>query len=291
MDLYDTGVLDPAAERSRATMWDVPRFAEYHNYRIIIVENVVDARKWVMFDAWLMAMHALGYNHRCTYLNSMHFHPTPQSRDRMYVVFWKKGNKAPVLDYTPLAYCSKCSQTVSAVQTWKKHDVQYGKYRQQYVYCCSTCTSIIEPFYYAAFNCIDWTDIGSRIGDRKKPLSEKTVKRINYGLKKYGKEPFLFHQAYSDQARGIWRSLSDPTFSQTTVESQAMITPFIIKCEHSHHLTNCKAVSDSLSTHTTRQSMAMIAPPVMVIAKGQSMAKPLTDAMSCQTSMINLCKS
>jgi len=43
MSLFDKGVLDPACERSRATMWDVPRFAEYHKYNIIIVENVVDA--------------------------------------------------------------------------------------------------------------------------------------------------------------------------------------------------------------------------------------------------------
>lgn len=35
--------IDPAVERSRATMWDVPRFAEYHDYELIIVENVVDA--------------------------------------------------------------------------------------------------------------------------------------------------------------------------------------------------------------------------------------------------------
>jgi len=29
------------AVRSRATMWDVPRFAEHHRYRAVIVENVV----------------------------------------------------------------------------------------------------------------------------------------------------------------------------------------------------------------------------------------------------------
>ena len=32
MDLFATGKIDAAAERSRATMWDVPRFAEYHKY-------------------------------------------------------------------------------------------------------------------------------------------------------------------------------------------------------------------------------------------------------------------
>lgn len=43
-NLFGDICIDPSAERSRATMWDVPRFAEYHNYKIIIVENVVDAR-------------------------------------------------------------------------------------------------------------------------------------------------------------------------------------------------------------------------------------------------------
>ena len=37
---------DPAAERSRATMWDVPRFAEQMRYEAVVVENVVEATKW-----------------------------------------------------------------------------------------------------------------------------------------------------------------------------------------------------------------------------------------------------
>ena len=87
------GPPDAAAERSRATMWDVPRFAEHHKYRAIITENVVDAAKWIMFDAWIHAMDNLDYEHRIVYLNSMHAQtyglPAPQSRDRMYVVFWR----------------------------------------------------------------------------------------------------------------------------------------------------------------------------------------------------------
>lgn len=39
---------DPKAERSRATMWDVPRFAEQMRYAAVVVENVVEATKWVM---------------------------------------------------------------------------------------------------------------------------------------------------------------------------------------------------------------------------------------------------
>lgn len=61
-DLWGTPLIDPAEERSRATMWDVPRFAEVHRYELIIVENVIDARAWVLWDAWLHAMQALGYD-------------------------------------------------------------------------------------------------------------------------------------------------------------------------------------------------------------------------------------
>ncbi|MEI6854299.1 MAG: DNA cytosine methyltransferase, partial [Bacteroidota bacterium] len=177
MDMFDKGVLDASAERSRATMWDVPRFAEYHKYNLIIVENVVDARKWVMFDAWIMAMDLLGYNYRCVYANSMFFHPTPQSRDRMYVVFWKKGNPTPDLDYRPAAHCPKCDKNVNAIQRWKTQGKNSGKYKTQYYYCCPVCGQQVTPYYYAAFNCIDWSDIGQRIGDRKKALSEKTNRR------------------------------------------------------------------------------------------------------------------
>ena len=60
LDLYDKGIVDAATERSRATMWDVCRFAEYHKYNVIIAENVVEAKtRWPLFDLWLSAMHNL----------------------------------------------------------------------------------------------------------------------------------------------------------------------------------------------------------------------------------------
>src|SRR5690348_7454202 len=62
-----------AEERSRATMWDVVRFAEHHGYQAIVVENVVDAWDWALLPAWFAAMDALGYDHRALFLNSMFF--------------------------------------------------------------------------------------------------------------------------------------------------------------------------------------------------------------------------
>jgi DNA (cytosine-5)-methyltransferase 1 len=253
MDLFNTGKLDPAAERSRATMWDVCRFAEFHKYNAIIVENVVDARNWIMFDAWLHAMYLLGYRHQCVYLNSMHCHPTPQSRDRMYVVFWKKENRTPVLDYRPLAYCQKCGKDVHSIQSWKQPDIKFGKYRQQYVYCCPVDGKVVEPYYHAALNCIDWSDLGHRIGDRKKPLSRNTVNRIEYGFRKYGKQPLLTINYTPGYCKPLFKEAS----TVTTQDHHSLIVPFIIKAEHSNQF-NVRSVMETLQTQTTRQSMGMV---------------------------------
>jgi site-specific DNA-cytosine methylase len=95
-------------------MFDVVRFTEYHRYRVVIIENVVEATRWELFPDWLRMMDNLGYSHRILSLNSMFFHPTPQSRDRIYVVFWRKGNRAPNLEYRPPAPCAKCGVVEAA---------------------------------------------------------------------------------------------------------------------------------------------------------------------------------
>jgi DNA (cytosine-5)-methyltransferase 1 len=321
LDLFDKGIIDPSTERSRATMWDVCRFAEYHNYDIVVAENVVEARtQWVLFDVWLSAMHKLGYEHKCLYLNSMHFWPTPQSRDRMYVVFWKKGNKAPDLDYRPLAHCPCCGKDVHAVQVWKNPQKKFGKYRFQYVYKCPKDGTVVEPYYYAAFNAIDWSDIGQRIGDRKKSLSPNTLKRIQWGLDKYGVDPLVVNTKFGKEARGTTRPLIREMMSQTTVASHAIATPMIIKGEHTSLKGYAKQVTDAFMTQTVRQTAILVTPwiiemnktgeakpadhhlstitagglnhavmgvPLVVQNKGQSMSKPATDAIPIQTTNIN----
>jgi DNA (cytosine-5)-methyltransferase 1 len=44
-DQFGETLSDEAGERSRATICDVPRFAEPYRYRAVIVENVVDAAR------------------------------------------------------------------------------------------------------------------------------------------------------------------------------------------------------------------------------------------------------
>lgn len=251
MDLFKSGKLDPAAERSRATMWDVPRFAEYHRYEIVIVEQVVEARNWIQWEAWILSMHLLGYKHKCVYLNSQFCHPTPQSRDRMYVIFWKKGNKAPDLNITPSAYCPVCEKDIDAIQTWKNKSRQFGKYgikTGQYIYSCPTCTTTVRPYYYAAYNAIDWSDLGTRIGDRKRKLKPKTITRINNGLDKTDHLPFYIQQEHSSNLKQNINSVIYPLPTQATRQTLGLVVPFIVENKGT---SKTRLIHEPLSTITT----------------------------------------
>lgn len=229
-DLFGDVLPDHVAERSRATMWDVPRFTEAHAYDTVIVENVVDAVKWPPFKAWLQAMDSYGYDHHIVSLNSMHAPAiaaprAPQSRDRMYVVFWRKGNRRPNLDIRPAAWCPTCDVDVRAIQAWKPGRT-VGRYRQQYVYRCPNVAcrnQIVEPYALPAAAVIDWTELGHRIGDRDKPLSDKTMARIEAGLRKFAHAPQII------TAGGSWNDethLTDVPFrTLTTSEANALLVP------------------------------------------------------------------
>jgi DNA (cytosine-5)-methyltransferase 1 len=192
-DLFGETLPDEAAERSRATMWDIPRFAEHHAYDAVVVENVVEAARWVMFPAWLHAMDCLGYAHQIVSLNSMHAPAmkaprAPQSRDRIYIVFSRHGIRRPDLTPRPFAWCAECGGEVTAMQAWKNGRT-VGRYRQQYLYVCER-GHVVEPYALPAAAAIDWSMAGTRIGDRTKPLSAKTLARIEAGLRKFHGQVF-----------------------------------------------------------------------------------------------------
>lgn len=186
---------DEAANRSRATMWDIPRFAEHHRYMAIILENVVDAARWDQFPAWQLAMESLGYQLQFVWLNSMHAQiggmPAPQSRDRMYIVMWRadltqgKKVKAPNIGKwtRPMALCLEHGE-IQAVQAFKKRE-EWGRYRAQYLYRCPKCWAVVEPGWLPASSIIDWSIPAQRIGDRAKPLAEKTRERIRRGIERH----------------------------------------------------------------------------------------------------------
>jgi DNA (cytosine-5)-methyltransferase 1 len=278
--LFGDAEKDDKAELSRATMWEVPRFAEVHKYKAIITENVVEAAKWIHFQSWLSAMHKLGYDHKVVSFNSMFAHPTPQSRDRIYVVFWRKGQKAPDLDFRPKAHCPHCGKDVDAVQTWK-NGRRIGKYKAQYIYTCPDCYKEVTPYYYAAFNCIDWSIPGTRIGDLKKPLCSTTLRRIKYGIEKYGHEPMVIINNYSTGIGCRIRTLHDPIQTQVTNERKCIVIPPAIFTYGYTPGTSRPATAPS-ATITPVDHTQLVYVPFIVENFGQSNAKSIYSPLGTQ---------
>lgn len=276
LDLWGQNGVDPAEERSRATMREVVEFSAYHRYEIVIVENVVDIRYWEHYDQWLTDMHNLGYEHKALYLNAMFF-GVPQSRDRIYVVFWKKGNKAPNLDFRPYAFCIDHG-VVGAVQSFKKaqHWGRYGK-KRQYVYCCPTCGRIIEPFTRPASDVIDWSIPSTRIGDRDRPLKPKTIKRILEGLKRFAPEPALVDMAYGTNAV---TQIHETLPTQTTRQTLSLINPFLISYMNQNNPP--RSVDEPLYTLPTLNAIGLLTPFIAELRK-DSLAREVDEPLATIT--------
>jgi DNA (cytosine-5)-methyltransferase 1 len=243
--LFDDGPAgDDEQDRSRATMWDVPRFAEQKllkgkPYKAMIVENVVDAYKWGagddggLFAAWRMALTNLGYESEIVWLNSMFCPPTPQSRDRMYVVFWQKGIKKPDLEVRPVCWCPACEAVVSGRRMWKRADRPLetakgmpvgARYGSQYLFGCPDCHSVALPGVVPAASAIDWDIPAPIIGERKKDLADSTRDRIKRGLERLLNEPFAIRISGKGYGANP-KPLTLPLISLTARHDVAMVMP------------------------------------------------------------------
>lgn len=338
LDMLDPDLIDEDPEtgivqRSRLLMFDVLRFAEYHRYAAMVIENVVDiatnSKYAVAWSLWKASLRRLGYDFRVVSLNSMHAQahgdPAPQSRDRLYVVCWLKGNNVPDIDrmMRPLAWCPKCRQVVESQQAWKNGRT-VGKYRSQYIYIHGACGTAVEPGYLPAAAAIDWTLKGSRIGDRKKPLADKTRRRIAAGIAKYW-GPFHMekggnqydaadpkHPAFGDP-NGYYRAWSTLDVLKTlhTQATKALVVPLEgragdrvgsagdpLRTQTSRHLdafvTRAEwggqswPVTDAHPTLTTYDTASVIEPPFIAeLRGGGSTARPTSEPMSTVTASGN----
>lgn len=304
-DLIEEDPETAIVQRSRLLMFDVLRFVEHHRYRAIVVENVVDvARNPKFAEAWALwrkGLTNLGYDFRVVSLNSMHAQahgdPAPQSRDRLYVVAWRHGEKAPNIDKVlrPLAWCPACQSVVESQQAWKNGRT-VGKYRSQYVYIHGGCGTAVEPGYLPAAAAIDWSLRGTRIGERTKPLADKTRRRIAAGIAKYW-NPFHIeaggnqydaadpkHKSFGDP-NGYYRawSMLDTLKTLHTQESKALVVPLEGRAGD-----RCNTAEMPLRTQTSRHLDAFLEPPFIAeLRGGGSDARPASHPLSTVTASGN----
>jgi DNA (cytosine-5)-methyltransferase 1 len=303
-ELWQDTLPDEAAERSRATMWDVLRFAEVHQYRAMIVENVVEVVDWVFYPAWRAGLQAAGYHVQIVSLNSMHAQrngdPAPQSRDRVYFVCTRKGDPIPDVRPKPWAWCPECGEVVRTVQSFKKSDAIVGRYRSQYVYRCPNVkcrNSILEPAWLPASTIIDWALKGERIGDRTRPLAPKTRARIAAGIARYwgplhleaagntydAADPKHPQHGNPNSYYRAW-SADEPLRTLHTIESKALAVPV----EGRADVNRARPLTAALRTQNTRLETGIAQPPFIAeLRGGGSTARPTADPLATVTASGN----
>lgn len=221
-----------AGVRSRATAYDPIRAAEARSFKAVMIENVPEMAGWraangrPMFKPWLKMWEALGYSWQIVNVSAAHVYsetnaPAGQWRDRIYIVLAAPGVKIPRIEPRPPAWCTQCERVVEAVQSWKKPakdgEPHVGKYRQQYVYVCGAnqhARHVVEPYVLPASAVIDWSDLGTRIGDREslgmRKLARATMKRIEVGARMFARPAVVAHGGQTwDAAKPDHRGYGD----------------------------------------------------------------------------------
>lgn len=263
--------VDPAAagvretaERSRVTMTEVIRFSAHHRYRVVIVENVMRIFKWWRIGWWFSEMEKLGYRWKAVISNTQFAphdpYPVPQSRNRVYVVFWLRELRTPDLDFRPDAECPGCGQ-VAARQVFKnplKPWGDYGEKRGSWYYACPSCLRPVRPHFAPAASVIDWSLPAETIGARAEagaPMADTSLARIRYGLEKYGTA-----------------TLVDMVYSH---------------CQHPNG--RVRPVSEPLPTQTKRQSVGLVIPPMLVNLRGTDACQLRTSAQPISEPLSTVC--
>ena len=75
----------PRCDRSKDTAFQVVRFAEVFKPRWLVIENVVNIRKWNRYSEFKLALEDLGYQLHEQVLNAAQF-GVPQSRNRLFLL-------------------------------------------------------------------------------------------------------------------------------------------------------------------------------------------------------------
>lgn len=287
MDLFaePTEVEKEAFVRTRATFHDVIRATEVRRYKAVVVENVVEvASKWELFDWWVDGMKQLGYNVQFLSVNSAHvggFEAAPQWRDRLYMVFTRKGIRLPDVASRPLAWCPECDEDVYAVQSWRKDDGRgrnVGCYGQQYDYVCPNAPrhpgkpGLVEPYVRPAGAAIDWSKLGTPLGERKRPLKQTTMDKIEAAMAMLSTEPMMVTLTHGKDSDG--RSFpvgAAPLPTRTVKIGDGMaVPPGALVPSGGTWRTDPTGLSVPMPARTTRDNDALVLPPGVVTLRKNS---------------------
>lgn len=199
---------------SRTLAWELYRYIECIRPDMVTIENVQEFTLWgptdeddqpikalegTYFVPWLDKMDSYGYHHDYRMLNAAAF-GAYTSRDRLFIAFVRRH--MPICWPQPTHLPAAQTELFGAMPAYKPV--------REVLELRKTGISIFERHRYKG----------------KRPLKERTLRRILAGLRKYAREPYLM--AYYGTDANV-RGLDRPEATLTTKDRLSLITPFEVQ--------------------------------------------------------------
>lgn len=238
----------PINDQSRATAWDVVKWAQELYIENIILENVREIQTWgplgadgrplqskkgEIFRAWLYSIERCGYKVEHRILNAADYGDAT-TRKRFFLIA-KRGNRKI---YWPAQTHSKDAA---------REDDLFGR---------------LKP-WRGADQVIDFTKPSRSIFNRKKSLAPKTLQRIEAGIRKYWgplAEPFIVVM----QNNNLPKSVHSPLPTITAQGNKLFLCePFVVAVDHGSTNGSPRPTSEPLPTVITRDRLAVVEPFVL----------------------------
>lgn len=261
----------PMSDQSRSSAWHILRFAEALYIDNLVIENVPEFLSWgplgangrpmkskrgQLFEQFIASLRALGYNVDWRILNCADY-GDPTTRRRLFVVARRGGKTVrwPEPTHIPAAEILKSGLFKETRKAWR-----------------------------TAREIIDWTLPSKSIFERKKPLADKTLLRIQAGLKKFCGFDVDLKRCFAEDVRpflvvlrgtGSTASVEEPLNTVTANGTHyGLVEPFLTHYRGDHDGRGDGAhrngsVGDPLPTQDTSNRYGLVEPFPVLFRKGQ----------------------
>lgn len=259
----------PMSDQSRSSAWHILRFAEALYIDNLIIENVPEFQSWGplgangrplkskrghLFQQFIASLRALGYTVEWRVLNCADY-GDPTTRRRLFII--ARRNKAirwPEPTHVPAAMLNKEGLFADDRKPWR-----------------------------SAREIIDWSILSKSIFDRKKPLADKTLSRIQAGLKKFCNIDVDLKRCFAEDLRpflvvlrgtGTAASVDEPLHTVTASGNHyGLVEPYLMQIDQHGGNGSLRSADSPIATLVTKENTAVVEP--VIIPPGKAWRRDL----------------
>ncbi len=247
----------PMSDQSRSSAWHILRFAEALYIDNLIIENVPEFQSWgplgangrpmkskrgQLFEQFIASLKALGYNVDWRVLNCADY-GDPTTRHRLFIVARRGGRaiKWPEPTHVPASELMKRGLFAENRKPWR-----------------------------TAREIIDWSLPSQSIFERKRPLADKTLLRIQAGLKKFCGFDVDLKRCFAEDLRpfivvlrgtSTTASVDEPMHTVTANGTHySLVEPFLAQWDQTGSAGGQRSIDDPCPTVVTKANTGVVEP-------------------------------